>query len=89
MTKRQWAAGWNMPGYMPEAEPAAFDSWAEAAQYIIGELRLEADRQAEADNESEADAAESLWKSLQDGAPPNRAWSGNAGAFAWWIQLAE
>lgn len=33
-----WIAGWNMPGYMPEAEPAEFDTWREAHGFIVGEV---------------------------------------------------
>jgi len=31
-------AGWNMPGYMPDSEPADFDSFAAATGYIVEEL---------------------------------------------------
>lgn len=33
-----WVAGWNMPGYLPENEPAMFDTWGEAHAYIVWEL---------------------------------------------------
>lgn len=64
-----WAAGWNMPGYMPDNEPAAFADWSDAQTYILGELhryldetddeteqtdtRATIDRLAEANEESE------------------------------------
>lgn len=33
-----WIAGFNMPGYLPESEPAGFATFEEAKAYIIGEL---------------------------------------------------
>jgi hypothetical protein len=41
--RRHWAAGWNMPGYMPDSEPAFFVDWDDARNYIAGEI----DRMAE------------------------------------------
>jgi hypothetical protein len=38
-----WAAGWNMPGYMPDSEPVAFPDWSSAQAYILDELRRAAD----------------------------------------------
>lgn len=34
-----WVAGWNMPGYMPDSEPAAFEDCDEAREYIESVLR--------------------------------------------------
>lgn len=31
-------AGWNMPGYMPETEPAVFETFDQARNYIIEAL---------------------------------------------------
>lgn len=31
-------AGWNMPGYMPDSEPAECDSFEQARDYIVEEL---------------------------------------------------
>jgi hypothetical protein len=31
-------AGWNMPGYMPDSEPAECESFDEARAYIVKEL---------------------------------------------------
>jgi hypothetical protein len=30
-----WTAGWNMPGYLPETEPAPFLRWHDAHRYIV------------------------------------------------------
>ena len=34
-----WIAGYNMPGYMPDNEPAAFETFDEAKRYIIGLMK--------------------------------------------------
>lgn len=39
----RWVAGWNMPGYMPDSEPAEFDDFDDAKEYIADEI----DRAAE------------------------------------------
>ena len=47
----RFVAGWNMPGYMPDSEPASFDNFDDAKRYIIGELKTAEDC---ADNEDVA-----------------------------------
>ena len=31
---QQWVAGWNMAGYMPDAEPCTFDNFEDARDYV-------------------------------------------------------
>lgn len=38
-----WVAGWNMPGYTPDSEPAAFDTCDEARDYIADSMHDAAD----------------------------------------------
>lgn len=33
-----YAAGWNTPGYLPDTEPATFDTAREAWQYLVAEV---------------------------------------------------
>jgi hypothetical protein len=33
----KWTAGWNLPGCLPEMEPAVFDSKEEAEEFIRDE----------------------------------------------------
>lgn len=33
-----YVAGWNIPGYLPENEPAEFKTFEEAKNYIVEEL---------------------------------------------------
>ena len=49
----KYAAGWNMPGYMPDSEPAKFDSADEAREYIAETLeRLMDDESTISDEEA-------------------------------------
>jgi hypothetical protein len=36
--RRPFVAGWNMPGYMPDNEPAAFETFEDAQAYIREEI---------------------------------------------------
>lgn len=44
-----WSAGWNMPGYMPDSDPAIFTSDDAAREYIAGEMSRFADHYFETD----------------------------------------
>ena len=49
-----YAAGWNMPGYMPDSEPALFLDFDDARAYLADEI----DRIADEDGVDEDDAAQ-------------------------------
>lgn len=61
--KPKFVAGWNMPGYMPDAEPVEFDDSEEAMEYIRDAMREDAEgngwsrEDAEAIDGIEADGA--------------------------------
>jgi hypothetical protein len=57
-TGRKWVAGYNMPGYMPDNEPAEFDSFADACRYIADTLSDFDSEEIEEDEESEERAQE-------------------------------
>lgn len=40
----RYVAGWNMPGYMPDGEPASFDDADDARGYIANEMETYADQ---------------------------------------------
>jgi hypothetical protein len=40
-----WVAGWNMPGYLPENDPAEFKTWEEARSYLMSELNTVSDQE--------------------------------------------
>lgn len=54
-------AGWNQPGYLPESDPAEFDTFDEAKRYIIDEMLQLADEvESEDDAEEISGAAEDV-----------------------------
>lgn len=61
--KPKFVAGWNMPGYLPDAEPMEFDDSEEAMEYIRDAMREDAEgmgwsrEDAEAIDGIEADKA--------------------------------
>jgi hypothetical protein len=83
---KRWIAGYNAAGYLPEMEPAEFDDFGEAVQFLVEELELDAERMADEDNEAAADACDALSWALANEAPPNREWSGTARGFEYWIK---
>lgn len=36
-----WVAGTNQPGYMPDSDPAEFETFDEAKRFIIGEMKYD------------------------------------------------
>lgn len=50
---RVYVAGWNMPGYMPDSEPACFLDAADAMEYIREQVR-------ESDEENAEEQADSM-----------------------------
>ena len=48
----RFVAGWNMPGYLPDGEPAEFDNAEDAKQYIIETVKRAED---ETEDETEAE----------------------------------
>lgn len=36
----KWTAGWNLPGCLPEMEPAVFDSKEDAEEFIANEIEF-------------------------------------------------
>ena len=53
----RYVAGYNMPGYLPDSDPAGFDSADDARSYLADEMRCFADQAAD-DEESQREAAE-------------------------------
>jgi len=45
-----FSAGYNMPGYLPEMEPAFFFSYENARDFLIDELRTIEEEQAQRDD---------------------------------------
>lgn len=50
-----FVAGWNLPGHLPDEEPAGFDTFYEAKQYVIDELKQAEDEAGERGDEETAE----------------------------------
>lgn len=61
-----FVAGWNMPGYMPDNDPATFATFDDAKRYIIAELKI-AEENADTEDEAETLAAFAEDVNLQSG----------------------
>jgi hypothetical protein len=94
MTATNWAAGWNMPGYLPETDPYITDDWEGARDYLMEEIDREAEIAAEPglggaeDPASLLSEADSTWENLRDFAGPAE-WSGTVGNCAYWISATD
>ena len=79
---RRYVVGLNMPGYMPDSEPAEFDNADDARAYIAEEMRRSAETEEESAEELEeaADALE-LLSSDEAGAE----WGRTIGQFHYWL----
>lgn len=85
----QWVAGWNMPGYMPESEPAGFATWEEARDHLAAEMERAADEAhlvADAPQERKCDIA---LATLRNDAPTGEPFTITVSGYAWWIERAE
>lgn len=94
----RFVAGWNMPGYMPDSEPASFDNAENARIYIADEMESEADNiesDVENPDESDLEPITAEWSSratcaqLREAAERVRAGSGEygltVGAYHYWV----
>lgn len=79
-SRKPYAAGWNMPGYMPDSEPARFQSFEEAAAYIAEEMARDAEEDPEAEHVANLEAAQSC---LANAAGPE--YGETIGAYHYWI----
>lgn len=95
--RRPYVAGWNMCGYMPDAEPADFETFDDAKQYIIDELLEREAAEDETKNNSETDAdrdaAENRATEYRHAAEfvnlESGAFSIQVNGFAFWVTDAE
>jgi hypothetical protein len=63
--RKPWAAGCNMPGYMPDSEPCGFEEWSDARDAIVKDLE-EAIELAYGDSEALAGDDATLVANLED-----------------------
>lgn len=80
----KWGAGWTMPGYMPDSEPAHFATWEEARDYLASEIERATENQTEEEStkeELEGSAAIESLNALADGEEFGR----TVGGYHYWI----
>jgi antirestriction protein len=91
--RKAWAVGWNMPGYMPDAEPSHHAEWSDARDSLIETLRLNCDEAFDlADDISTAkarcavyDAAIEALDALDEGAE----FGSTIGNYHYWISKLD
>lgn len=76
-----WVAGWNLPGCLPEMEPAGFETWEEARDFIVEEL-------GRYDDEPGADDARRIAEWLEESAGENEDMGQQVGGLVYWIRHA-
>ena len=86
----KYVAGWNMPGYMPDMDPAEFETCADAREFLASEFERVADA---LDEGSENDLPEDL-DTLHEAAKHLRSLKNDAeygqtiGQWHYWITTA-
>ena len=60
-----YVAGWNIPGYLPESDPAIFDNETDAIRYLSDTVDRFWDQDAEIDSES----ADKKWADVHSNLP--------------------
>lgn len=80
-----YAAGYNMPGYMPDAEPALFLDHALAVEYIAEAIREVGE---DCEDEKIAAEAEKLADEIDENAKDGQDLQANFGGYVYWIRRA-
>lgn len=80
-----FVAGWNMPGYLPEMEPAGFETFDEAKRFIIDELKSVEDSTAADGNETAAEEACSLAEDVNLESGPFT--TGEVEGYVYWVDV--
>jgi hypothetical protein len=91
--RKAWAVGWNMPGYMPDAEPSHHAEWSDARDSLIETLRLNCDEAFDLANDITTakarcavyDAAIEALDALDEGAE----FGSTIGNYHYWISKVD
>jgi len=88
--KEVWVAGWNMPGYLPDTDPATFADFESAKQYIVDTMLSHADDETDNPNHKEGEAFCScpmceLEKCACDLADAKDEFNCHAGSLVYWL----
>lgn len=81
--RKPFAAGWNMPGYMPDNDPVTFETWQDAADYIVGEIERAFD-EIENPTEEQAEDFEAA-KSAAEDSDAVKGFGLTCGQYHYWI----
>lgn len=86
--KKIWAAGWVIPGYLPDIEAEFFEDWHNARRYLAEELEsMQRNFQYE-DTEDCLDALYCAALMDLDHSTPDTPWAAQVGGYVWWIDPA-
>lgn len=88
MTGPSYVAGYNIPGFLPEVEPATFDTFDEAKRFVIDELLLAADDCAAAENEAGAEELTAIAESVNLESGPFSWDASHVDGYAYWVEVA-
>lgn len=80
-----YVAGYNMPGYMPDTDPALFIDHALAVEYLADEIRNAGEN---ADDENKAAEAEKLANELDANTKEGEDVQANFDGYAYWLHRA-
>lgn len=80
-----YATGYNMPGYMPDNEPAIFLDYAIAVEYLADKIRSAGEN---TDDENTAAEAEKLAIEIDAIAKEGQDLQANFGGYVYWIRRA-
>jgi antirestriction protein len=84
--RKPFVAGWNMPGYMPDSEPCAFETWDDARDHLVDELSREIDHLVDLEAPTgDHDAALERLNALADGGE----FGETVGQYHYWISAVE
>lgn len=79
-------AGYNMPGYLPEMEPATLETWEDAKAYMIFELDRTGDFEFDSGTPEGKDIADELSGEMEDlNLTSGPEWGTTVGNLAYWI----
>ena len=79
-----------MPGCLPETEPQSFDEWSDARQFLVSELNLWLDQEAQTEVPSENEMQIiRTWRDLANGNYEDDLYKSRVTAgYVFWIQRA-
>jgi hypothetical protein len=87
----KWSVGYSQPGYLPESEPALFDTRLEAVEYMIQEFERLASAEGAPDTDEIAEEYEAAATFLREhDADVDGDWSTTlSDGYAYWIESVD